>query len=120
MFFREPAEAETQVTFGRALRHLVAFQIKLAADAVRDFIFSPVSIVVFILDSIRKPSLEDSLYVRLMLMGRRSDRFINLFDEHRDKGERTMDEAIETVERLAGEVAREIEQQERVKKTQDS
>ncbi|QFU77349.1 hypothetical protein EY643_17705 [Halioglobus maricola] len=101
MFFKGPDKAPTQVTFSKALRHLVVFQLKLGADALRDLLMSPLSILVFLIDAVRKPALEDSLYVQLMLLGRRSDRFINLFDEYEDKGHHTMDEAIESLEKLA-------------------
>lgn len=105
MFFKGPKKAPTQVTFSRALRHLVVFQLKLGADALRDLLMSPLSIVVFLIDAVRKPSLENSLYVQLMLVGRRSDRFINLFDEYKDQGHHTMDEAIETLERIAADAS---------------
>ena len=35
-----------------------------------------------------------------MLLGRKSDRLINLFDEHKDAGHYTVDEAVEELERL--------------------
>jgi len=79
---------------------MLVFQIKLAADALRDLIMSPVSIVVFFADAIRKPTLEESWYLRLMLLGRKSDRLINLFDEHKDAGHFTVDEAVEELERI--------------------
>ncbi len=101
MFFDDADDARTQVTFGRALRHLLLFQLKLAADALRDFLFSPASVIVFLLDALRRPRLQDSYYVRLMLLGRRTDRLINLFEEHADKGDHTIDEAVETLERMA-------------------
>ena len=99
MFFKIPQDSTAQVTTSRALRHLLVFQLKLASDAVRDLIMSPVSVLVFIVDAIRKPTLDDSLYLRLMVLGRRSDRMINLFDEHRDAGHFTVDEAVEELER---------------------
>ena len=61
---------------------------------------SPVSVVVFALDALRKPRLEDSLYLKLMLLGRKSDRVINLFDEHKDAGHFTVDQAVEELEDL--------------------
>ena len=100
MFFKVPEQSRAQVGTSQALRHLMVFQLKLTADALRDLILSPVSLVVFVLDVIRKPALEDSLYLRLMLLGRRSDRIINLFDEHRDAGHFTVDEAVEELERV--------------------
>ena len=75
-----------RVTAGRALRHLIVFQVKLAADAFRDLLLSPLSVAVFVIDALTRPTVEDSLYLRLMLLGRRSDRMINLFDEHTDTG----------------------------------
>lgn len=83
-----------------ALRHVLVFQLKLAADAFRDFLLSPLSIAAFALDVIRKPRVEKSLYLRLMLIGRRSDRFINLFDDHRDGGAFTIDSAVDELEDL--------------------
>ena len=98
MIFRTPADSTARVTGNQALRHLLVFQLKLAADALRDLLLSPISVVVFILDAIRKPALEDSLYLRLMLLGRESDRMINLFDEHKDAGHFTVDQAVEELE----------------------
>ncbi|NND68883.1 MAG: hypothetical protein HKN19_14935, partial [Halioglobus sp.] len=41
-----------------------------------------------------------SLYLKLMLLGRRSDRLINLFDEHKDAGHFTVDQALGELEQL--------------------
>ena len=103
MFFDLPKDSHANVTAGKALRHLLVFQVKLAADALRDLLMSPVSVVVFLLDTVRKPPLEESLYLRLMLLGRQSDRVINLFDEHKEKGHYSVDEAVETLERIVTE-----------------
>lgn len=100
MFFRINKESKAEVSSGQAFRHLLVFQIKLAADAIRDLLMSPVSILVFFVDAMRKPTLEESWYLRLMLLGRKSDRLINLFDEHKDAGHYTVDEAVEELERL--------------------
>ena len=100
MFFKIPDQSKAEVTTGQALRHLLIFQAKLVADALRDLVLSPVSVVVFIIDAMRKPTLEDSLYLKLMLVGRRSDQVINLFDEHKDAGHFTVDQAIEELEQL--------------------
>ena len=69
-------------------------------DAFRDLMMSPISLIVFVLDVIRKPDLEESFYLRLMLLGRKSDRLINLFDEHKDAGHFTVDQAVEELEQL--------------------
>ena len=95
MFLKLEENSKAQVTGYKAWRHLLVFQLKLGADAVRDLLLSPVSILVFLIDAMRKPKLEDSLYLRLMLLGRKSDQVINLFDEHKDAGHFTVDQAIE-------------------------
>ena len=100
MFFNLRESSKAQVTTSRALRHLIVFQMKLGADALRDLFMSPISVIVFVIDAIRKPTLEDSLYLRLMLLGRKSDRIINLFDEHKDAGHFTVDQAVEEFEEL--------------------
>ena len=87
----ERDEASEAPAWGN-LRKLIAFQVKLALDAARDFALSPVSIVAFVIDSVRKPEPEKSLYNRLMALGRRSDRVINLFDEYTDADHYTVDE----------------------------
>jgi hypothetical protein len=87
-----------RVSAGAALRHLAIFQLKLAADALRDLFLSPLSILAFARDVLRKPKAEKSLYLRLMLIGRRSDRMINLFDDHKDGEEFTIDRAVDELE----------------------
>ncbi|MEM1403998.1 MAG: hypothetical protein AAGG55_11750 [Pseudomonadota bacterium] len=100
MFIDEESGSDARVSTSTALRHVIVFQLKLAADALRDFLLSPLSIVAFMLDAIRKPRVEKSLYLRLMLIGRRSDRMINLFDDHQDAGSFTIDSAVDELEQL--------------------
>ena len=98
MFIDEQSRPEARVTTITALRHLLVFQLKLAADAGRDFLMSPLSLVAFVIDAVRQPKVENSLYLRLMLVGRRSDRMINLFDEYRDADSFTIDKAVDELE----------------------
>jgi hypothetical protein len=72
-------------SIGTSLRRLIVFQIKLAADAVRDLLLSPLSILMFILDVLFRP--ENSFYDWLMRLGRRSDQIINLFEQHTQEAE---------------------------------
>jgi len=60
---------------------LLIFQLKLAADAIRDLVMSPVSIVIFLLDLILRPDEEESHYKQMMEFGRKTDQWINLFEE---------------------------------------
>ena len=94
-----PADNKREsVSTGRAFRHLVVFQFKLALDALRDLALSPLSIAVFVLDAFLKPPVEDSLYGKLMSLGRRSDRVINLFDEFGEAQHYTVDQTLNSVE----------------------
>ena len=106
MFIEQHKASDARVSTTTALRHVLIFQLKLAADALRDFVLSPLSIVAFAVDSVRGPRVENSLYLRLMLIGRRSDRVINLFDEHDDAGEFTIDRAVDELEELLRSSAR--------------
>ena len=91
-------KTDEPVSIRRSFRHLVVFQIKLTLDALRDLALSPLSIAAFVLDALRQPALEDSLYARLMALGRRSDRVINLFDEYSETESYTVDEALSDFE----------------------
>ena len=68
----------------RSVRCLLIFQLKLAADAIRDLVMSPVSIVMFILDLVLRLPEQESHYKQMMIFGRKTDRWINLFEEHYD------------------------------------
>jgi hypothetical protein len=62
------------------IRDLVVFQFKLAIDALRDVVMSPVSIVAGLLDLILEGDRPRHLY-RVLLLGRQTERWINLFGE---------------------------------------
>lgn len=94
----EENAAEARVSTGAALRQLLVFQLKLALDALRDFALSPLSIAAFVVDALTKPELERSLSHRIMLLGRRSDRVINLFGEFSEGGDYTVDQTFGEVE----------------------
>lgn len=75
---------QRRMTAMKGLRCLVIFQLKLAADAIRDLVMSPVSIIMFILDLVLAPLEKDSHYQQLMQFGRKTDRWINLFEEQHE------------------------------------
>ena len=81
-----------------AFRHLVFFQIKLIVDAARDLLFSPISLIAFILDAVLKPPVGESLSYKLTRLGRKSDRMINLFGEYTASGEFTIDDTVNDLE----------------------
>ena len=94
---RSAKAAPQQTRFG-SLRRLAIFQVKLAADALRDVMLSPISIIAFVMDAITKPTERDSMHRKLMRLGRRSDRFINLFDEYKEAPHPTIDNTIDGLE----------------------
>jgi hypothetical protein len=62
------------------IRQAIFFQLKLGLDALRDILMSPVSIVLLIVDIIMGNYHQQSYFLRLMRLGKKSDHWINLFD----------------------------------------
>ena len=91
-------QAQNKMTGIAALRRLLWFQMKLALDALRDFVFSPLSILAFLADALLRPPEDRSYTHALLRLGRRSDRVINLFDEYTDCGQYTVDKTLADVE----------------------
>jgi hypothetical protein len=82
------------------LRDVAAFQVKLLADALRDLLLSPVSLVCGFMDLLRPGG---GRFQALMRFGRRTDRWINLFGagaqaEPAGKEDWSIDETIARVE----------------------
>ncbi len=84
---RTPVSTTKKVRFRTALRHLLRFQLKLALDAIRDVLMSPISIICFLLDVVLRPDEADSYHRKMIKFGRKTDHRINLFGEHRRKRE---------------------------------
>ncbi|WP_206485083.1 hypothetical protein [Thalassotalea sp. G2M2-11] len=61
------------------VKSLLIFQIKLAFDALRDLLLSPVSFVCTLFDIFRQPSKEQSQFNQLMKLGQQTDIWLNLF-----------------------------------------
>ena len=71
------------------IRSLLMFQIKLGLDTLRDLFLSPISLLFFLLDYLlgylMGKEKSPGLFRRLMLFGRRTDRWINLFGVEEDE-----------------------------------
>lgn len=107
---------EETLSTREAARHIVFFQIKLFVDAARDLVFSPISFIAFLVDAFTRPKVEESLSYKVMLLGRRSDRMINLFSEYSDQGSYTIDETVKEVETaIERELARKKKEQAEAK-----
>ncbi|GLX77812.1 hypothetical protein tinsulaeT_11520 [Thalassotalea insulae] len=63
------------------IKNLAIFQIKLACDALRDLLLSPVSFICTFIDIIKQPEQANSYFEQLMKTGQYSDRWLNLFGE---------------------------------------
>ena len=61
------------------IRQAIVFQLKLSLDALRDILMSPVSIVLLIADIVISNNHQQSYFIRLMRLGKKSDDWINLF-----------------------------------------
>ena len=75
---------------------LVLFQFKLVMDGLRDMLLSPVSFVVAIAGLVAGGETPDRYWTQLMRFGRRTDAWINLFDQHAGGA----DALVEPIERM--------------------
>ena len=63
------------------IRDLAVFQLKLVLDALRDVVLSPVSLVAGVVDLIRGGERPGRYFYQVLLGGRRSEAWINLWGE---------------------------------------
>ena len=89
-------------SYGSLVRRTILFQLRLMADGLRDLLLSPIAVIAALLGLLR-PDNPSWALDRLMMMGRLSDRWINLFEQEDCKPsyERsdTLDDFIDHVER---------------------
>tara|TARA_X000001036_G_C20108231_1_gene574064 strand:- start:54 stop:326 length:273 start_codon:yes stop_codon:yes gene_type:complete len=64
------------------LKRFLVFQFKLYVDAFRDLVLSALSLFGFTLDVVLMHEPEESLFDKVLGMGRCSERAINLFNQH--------------------------------------
>ena len=94
----EKLDPDDEISFRDGARHYISFQVKLLADAARDLLLAPISMIALIIDWITGPPVKESLSFKLMLLGRKSDRVINLFGEFTEEPGYTLDETVRDVE----------------------
>ncbi len=61
------------------IRDMLIFQVKLAIDAIRDLLLSPVSIICGLVDILSGHTLTKSYFHKLMSFGHQTDSWLNLF-----------------------------------------
>jgi hypothetical protein len=92
-----PESPDNSPVKSHSFRRLMVFQLKLAVDALRDILLSPVSIICTIIDYFEKKHGADSNFEKLMVFGRNTERKINLFEQH-GKEFSTIDSVVDRVE----------------------
>ncbi len=85
------------------LRKFLVFQFKLYLDAFRDLLLSALSLFAFLLDAVLNLSGQDSYFERVLAFGRRTERAINLFNQHHGEEGTDIDSILNDVEKRAGE-----------------
>lgn len=87
--------------FWPQLKRLLIFQVKLYVDAFRDFFLSLLSLLAFLLDVIQQNHGPGSHFENVLNLGRRSEKAINLFNQHdpEQQDARSVDGVIREVER---------------------
>jgi len=90
-----------QQRFWPQLKRLLIFQVKLYVDAFRDFFLSLLSLLAFVLDVIQQNHGPGSHFESVLSLGRRSEKAINLFDQHDpdEQDARSVDGVIREVEK---------------------
>ncbi len=91
---------EFSISKGGQIKRLLTFQLKLAVDALRDIVLSPLSLLFTIMDMIEGRSGRDSYFHQLLRFGRITERRINLFDQHSRQRGHTVDSVVEQVEEI--------------------
>ena len=96
---KPPATGSGTSLWGQ-IRKFLVFQIKLYVDAFRDLFLSALSLFAIVLDIASQRSGEDSFFEGVLRLGRRSERAIDLFNQHRadDKSGNSVDAIIDRVE----------------------
>ena len=84
------------------LKRLGVFQLKLAADAIRDILLSPLSIIVTLVDIFESDPQKRKHFDRLLSFGRRTERKIDLFEQHRDSDDEevSIDQLVDQIEQV--------------------
>ncbi|MFT6734034.1 MAG: hypothetical protein ACJAS9_002229 [Polaribacter sp.] len=99
-------------------KRLLVFQVKLAVDALRDIILSPVSLICTVLDSIQKNRGKNSYFEKLMVFGRQTERRINLFEQHQVEDSKEKNVSIDSIlSRVESVILREYKDKHISKKT---
>jgi hypothetical protein len=103
-----PPHHDTRLQF---IVDVVVFQFKVAADGLRDLVLIPASIVAAIMGLVAGGDEPDVYFRRVLHLGHRSERWINLFGKrHHDRGAdalvRPLEESLLTRVRSGGRLGK--------------
>ncbi len=105
---------ETRSPRVELMRETAVLQIKLLADGFRDAVLIPVSLIAALIGLLRRGDEPDREYRRVIKLGRRSERWINLFGHQRPLGKPNPADSMDNV---LGQVESAILKQYRKEKT---
>ena len=88
-----PTPSESGPDRWTLIRDIGVLQVKLIVDGLRDFILVPVSLVAGIVSLLKHHDSADNEFYQLLRVGRRSERWINLF-EAADRVPESIDERV--------------------------
>jgi len=77
----DPDPTRKPIGRSKLVYRVLLFQLKLVADGLRDLLLVPVSLTTGVLGLIAGGNDPERFFRELLRFGRRSDRFINLFDQ---------------------------------------
>jgi len=88
---------ETESPRIKLIREVAVLQLKLVADGLRDAALIPVSLVAAFIGFLRGGDQPDREFRRVIKLGRRSERWINLFGHQRPLGKSHPAGSLDTV-----------------------
>ena len=77
-----PETNPSVVKFYLQCKRLFVFQLKLYVDAFRDVVLITLSFLAFLFDVVLMRDPQSGYFEKVLALGRRSERLINLFEQH--------------------------------------
>jgi len=107
----------TRTPRAQLIRETAVLQIKLIADGFRDAVLIPVSMIAALIGLLRGGEEPDREYRRVIKLGRRSERWINLFGQQRPLGR---PHPADSMDNVLGQVESAITKQLRKERTTEN
>ena len=85
-----PESSPGVVKFYLQCKRLFVFQLKLYVDAFRDVVLSALSFFAFLFDVVLMRDPQSGYFEKVLALGGRSERLINLFEQHSCAGQQAV------------------------------